>query len=572
MEEREDINQKKSTDLIVPAEYRIADEEIERLSTIHLQALYGKANRRNSRDYKIQDLGRKAQVMAALTIKCAILIGKNLQEIKNYKAAQETIYKATGLLEMQTWLERQGVEKEKILATSGQSNATQSYLQLDILSPENEKLFGNLGKFTSVISELLKWLRIVATLNKYAKENVKLARLALLVGSVQKIWNQYRVYLTLIIGTILEKNKISFEISDIVDLIKKLKEGNWEKELLDALQSIKIEGTRETLADDTVMRKIIVDLRNPECYTLFYFLPKITFEKESERKILNECRILMQDAMALVFEQDYRDPTRANTGDSPYFREKLTNVLANRKVQVAYPYVLLHPYITTWLSDEELFRLTWFSKEDPAFENAVGVYDTDSRIVAMRKKLNTPVSAKTIMDDIFMSDSLIGISYEFFVKNRSFFMNADTNNDPEEKPIAKSLTKALELQMTKSILMLIVRTFNPWYFSKWLKETENKSPLDEIKNLSKRKLLAAYFSTEDNERPELLKNIIEQYAWMQYMDESSLQYFSELGKRKVLNKLKIEKTPPDSEENNNSDGEQEEETGVEIEKEDEEIE
>ncbi len=568
MNEQEEIIQKTNTGLIVPAEYRIADEEIERLSTIHLQALYGKANRRNNREYKIQDLGRKAQIMAALTIKCAVLIGKNLQEIKNYKIAQETIYKATGLLEMQTWLERQGGEKEKILATSGQGNTTQSYLQLDILSADNEKLFGNLGKFTSVVSELLKWLRIVATLNKYAKENVKLARLALLVGSTQKIWNQHRVYLTLIIGTILGKDKIAFEISDIVSLIKKLKEKNWEKELLDALRSIKIDGTSETLADDTVMRKIIVDLRNPEYYTLFYFLPKITFEKESERKLLNECRILMQDAMTLVFEQDYKDPARTKTGDSPYFREKLTNVLANKKVQIAYPYLLLHPYITTWLSDEELFRLTWFSKEDPIFENTVGVYDTDSRISTIYKKLNTPVLAKTIMDDIFMNDSLIGISYEFFVKNRSFYNNAETSNDPNEKSIPKSLTKSLESQMTKSILMLIIRTFNPWYFSKWLKETEMKSRLDDFKDLSKRKLLAAYFSTEDVERPQLLKNIVEQYAWIQYIDESTLRYFTKNGERKVLTKLKIEKTPSDSEQKNEvKDDEEDEETNTEIEEE-----
>ena len=538
-------NQKQNTGLIVPSEYMIADEVVKRLGEMHLQTIYKQTSRiKNVRNFKIEDLVRKAGVMTKLTISSAVLLSKNLQDIKKYPDAKELIYKATGLMELKIWLDKQGKHAEKILSTSGKADVVESLLQLKVTTEENEKMFAHLNKFRTRVSELLKWLQVVATLNQQSKTNPKIAKLAALIGLFEKAWNQNRMYLILVISTIIEKDKVDFQINDIKALIQRLRMPGWKKNLIDALRSIPIDGTTETLADDPTVLEIIRSLENPKNHTPFYFLKKVPFEKEAERKLLEDSRSLMQDAMYIVVTQNRTDPERKETGDSPDFREKVTHILAAKNILIAYSYLLRNPYIIPWIEEEEVFRLSWFSKDDPTFIQTVGPYDTESRIAAAYEKLNSSVMIKTVVQEILTSNTVFGIPYEFFQKNRSLNRNEKDEEDTDEKPEPKSFTESVEQHMTRGILRLAIGSFNSWYFSRWLKEMETKKELPEVNNLSKRRLLAAYFSTDDAERPAILKKVVEGYNWMAYIDEDSINHFREMATKRSQKKVTVKDETP----------------------------
>ena len=543
-----DVKEKntQSTAIILPSEYGIANEEIVRLTELHLQSLYKQTTRtRNLHGLKITDLGRKARVLTVLTIKSAVFLSKNIQEIQTAKKANETILIATGLNKLQAWLHKQGKEQEQTLVTSGRKEVIESYLDLRILGRENEKLFGDFHKFCSTVAELTRWLRIVATLNKHAKTNPQLAKLASLIGTTDKSWKQSRVYMTLIMATILERNIVLFQIKDLFDLVARLKKQQWKQHLIASLSSMNIEDTDETLADEPIVIDIIKALENQLNHHIFYFLRKVTFAIEKERLLLDECQKLMKDALEFVIRQEKTDPERNNTGNTPEFRRKVTNVLGMKNLQIAYEYLSKHPYIFSFLEEDEILRMVWFSKKSAALDLATSPYDTQSRIANARKTLTTKFSMQDIMDKLITGNGIAGLTYEFFNKNRSLFRNEAAGEDLSEAPEPKKLNATLETAMTKSILGTLIHTLQPWYFSAWLKEVETKGDIPEIKSLSKRRLIAAYFSSENHNRPQTLEKITQEYAGMQYLDEDNLGHLRLAAEQRVTNKQTVKEKVQD---------------------------
>src|SRR5688500_15514169 len=103
MEKRTEQNQ----GLVRPAQYGIAEEEIMRLTQIHLQKLLSAVSQGKSREHKMSDITRKAKVMTTLTISSALFKSKNIKDIKNYRDAKDVIFEATGLAEIERWLATQ---------------------------------------------------------------------------------------------------------------------------------------------------------------------------------------------------------------------------------------------------------------------------------------------------------------------------------------------------------------------------------------------------------------------------------------------------------------------------------
>ncbi len=490
-------------------------EQLLRITRIYFPKAYKRATgykKEQSKQKKLPEIKMEASAISVLAMVAAKSLDVSVKTLTSVDKIEEVILQGTGITTLVSWLDKNKKDKDSILDASGKRRLVEMFAELRF-TPETQEYFFSFEKLKRMIADLNEWLKIVAALNKNAATQPHFLRLASSSGS-GVVWRKEKIYMSLIIGITLGRERASFSISDILQLCKIVKEDSWVKDIKEKLSLIVVDDLKSSLADISSIQNIIDEMNLFKNKTIFFYAKKILWGKSDEEGLIRDADVLFTSGALAIGRFTGR---KFDEAASKEIRRKISSSLGNQPMTVSYQFITEYPYLITWFTEQEFFRMAIIDqvndKKLQAIADTYGVGEAFKKCLAY---INKTVTVAEVVMDIINSKEVFGTSLSFFTKNKSMMSN---------KKLAA--TDVRKKRLYKTIMNHASRVFTPRAFADWMYYVESKNPdvVVDLTGIAISHIAAAYLMTTTEKRALTITNFIESKPWGKYIDENAKEYF-----------------------------------------------
>lgn len=484
---------------------------------------------RFKRDVKSTTLKYEAVVICLLGFFSAQDQNIDFEDVKNVDELFKVIRKSSGLEAVDKWLKLQSKDSENILKSSGVFNFYSSLYKLSF-TLESTKLLESLEELKKTTSDIFDWFKAVKILNAKQVSGGRMGRFISNINSSVLTWNKHKIYLTLIMGITLESEKSSFSLDDLSRFCALISEQTWLsglKEKLDLLFAS--DGEDLKMSKNISILEIANSLTNPKNQNIVYFLGKINI-KQDDFKTLSDFAKVVNDALPYTKRQlDAIDGLQGNH-ISENAKKKIGFYLSNMKAESVYEFLKKNPYLISWISRGELFRMAVIDDvKGGELLNAYMIHYKNKQIIEIFNLPKEEKSISSVLYEIMREEFPFDLKFAFFEKNRL----QRKSNFKSERNISYVFDK---------VIYLINRESSLHGFHLWLSELDKIGvtiPLSKVKHF---KVFSQLLVFPEN---KISKNVIEylqKEPWFGYLTPKMINSFKlklsevKVSKRKVKKK------------------------------------
>jgi hypothetical protein len=505
-------------------------EQLLRITRIYFPKAYKRATgykKEQSVQKKLPEIKMEASIIAVLSMVAAKSLGVSVKTLTSVSKIEEVVLQGTGITALVSWLDKNKKDKDNILDASGKRRLVELLTELKF-TVETQEYFFSFEKLKRTVADLNEWLKIVAALNKNAATQPHFLRLASSSGS-GVVWRKEKIYMSLIIGITLGRERASFSISDILQLCKIIKEDSWVKDIKEKLSLIIIDDLKGSLADISSIQNIIDEMNLFRNKTIFFYAKKILWGKSDEEGLIRDADVLFTSGALAIGRFTGRKFDEAALKE---IRKKISSSLGNQPMTFSYQFITEYPYLITWFTEQEFFRMAiidqFKDKKLQAIADTYGVGEAFKKCVTY---INKTVTVADVVMDIINSKEVFGTSLNFFTKNKSMMSN---------RKLAPSDVRKKRLY--KTVMNHASRVFTPRAFSDWMYYVESRDPdvAVDLAGIAVSHIAAAYLMTTTEKRALTITNFIEGKPWGKYIDENAKEYFK--AKIGTVNQISNKKT------------------------------
>lgn len=490
-------------------------EQLLRITRIYFPKAYKRATgykKEQGIQKKLPEIKMEASIIAVLSMVAAKSLDVSVKTLTSVDKIEEIILQGAGIRALVSWLDKNKKDKDSILDASGKRRLVELFAELRF-TPETQEYFFSFEKLKRMIADLNEWLKIVAALNKNATTQPHFLRLASSSGS-GVVWRKEKIYMSLIIGITLGRERASFSISDILQLCKIVKEDNWVKDIKQKLSLIVVDDLKSSLADISSIQNIIDEMNLFKNKTIFFYAKKILWGKSEEEGLIRDADVLFTSGALAIGRFTGRKFDEAALKE---IRKKISSSLGNQPMTVSYQFITEYPYLITWFTEQEFFRMAIIDQfNDKKLQIVADTYGVGEAFEKCVTYINKTVTVADVVMDIINSKEVFGASLNFFTKNKSMMSNKKLSPSDVRKK-----------RLYKTIMNHASRVFTPRAFSDWVYyvEGKNSNVSVDLTGIAISHIAAAYLMTTTERRALTITNFIESKPWGKYIDENAKEYF-----------------------------------------------
>ena len=499
--------------LIKRTSSEISEKEVEKIFTICFQYLFKETSRKKL-GKKIDQLRREAIVVTRLLLEVLVEFPERKVQLGKYEDNINLIFAASGVIELNSWISKQGSNGDEIVESSGHKKILDTIVNFRL---HNDKVpfFNSLKSLRKTVSDLYEWLKIVKALNVQRRNGFQLTKMAYASGT-QMIWNKDRVYLSLIVGLTLDTAQVVFKLSDILLFCEKIRMKEWNEQIQEKLNQIVIEDSvKGTLYHQPTIQNLLEDLQKTQNQTIFYFGRKVALVPGDSKVLLSFSSAILSAARII---SETKSQSRSQAKAMQELKKRVGIRLGNFPATVAHQLLVEYPHLIELLDQQQIFRLAIVDAETHSLSRLIKGYSGEEYFLTATAKLQESVTVGDVLNSIIQGDDLFGFKFDFFTKNRSIAGRQK-----------KNLSTTNETKLYSSVLNSLTTTLPPTQLNEYLLRVEKVSGNSvNLKGIRSTRLVACFFASSKDERPKAITDRVFHEPWAPYVDEYSQQYFNSI--------------------------------------------